>query len=71
MPGTRSVYFDPETEAIIRNDQARTFHKFSRQVCLTIKEVNRLRKTVTQQNDEITLLKLKILELSKDKEEKD
>ena len=65
MPGTRSVYFDPESEAIVRNYQAEFHHKFSRSVCLIIHEYNRQKKHIASLNEEIQLLKI-----SKLKEEK-
>lgn len=65
MPGTRSVYFDPESEAIVRNEQGTTHHKFSRQVCLIIISYNQQKKHIASLLEEIQLLKI-----SKIKEDK-
>ena len=61
MPGTRSVYFDPETEAIVRRFQATTHHKFSRSVCLIIQAFNQQTKDIAQMNEDIQLLKVGLI----------
>ncbi len=66
MPGTRSVYFDPHSEAIITNRQNETGHKFSRQVCLTIIENQKQRKHIASLMEEIQILKIRLLKEEKD-----
>ncbi len=61
MPGTRSVYFDPESEAIVRKFQATTHHKFSRSVCLIIIEFNKQQKAIIQLREDIELIKIQLV----------
>ena len=66
MPGTRSVYFNPKSEAIVILFQGRTFHKFSRAVCLIIEEYDRQREEIASLKEEIQLLKISKLKEDKD-----